>query len=450
MPGLPLPRSTPTEQGVDATGIDAFIEAVAGVPGIELHSLMVLRHGSVVAERWWRPYAPETPHLLYSLSKSFTSTALGFAVTEGRVDLDATVLSYFPQFDARVTEPRSRAMRVRDVASMASGHADDTVEVAWRAGDGDLVLGLLLTPPDHEPGTFFAYNQPCTYTLSRIISAVTGETLTEYLRPRLFEPLGIGEYGWITDAEGRPLGFSGLHTTTEAIAKLGQLYLDRGRWEGKELLPESWVAEATRSHVVPDRENPDWSQGYGFQFWRSRHGYRGDGAYGQFMVILPEPDAVVAVTSQSPDMQAVLDALWEHLLPALTRDGGPAGPWPAETPALAGPAGGTFADGTFRPGPGNALPALRSAGIHGGELTLTNDGEPLTVTLGAAWTGTGPVVAGAATVDGRTHADLIFAETPHRLHVVLDPATSQFEAAWETEPLHGRSLAETRSPTVRR
>jgi CubicO group peptidase (beta-lactamase class C family) len=445
----PLPRSTPAEQGVDATGIDAFVTALADVPGVELHSLMVLRHGAVVAERWWRPYGPDAPHLLYSLSKSFTSTALGFAVAEGRVDLDATVLSYFPEFDAEVTDPRSRAMRVRDVAAMASGHADETVEQAWARGGGDLVRGFLLIPPDHEPGTFFAYNQPCTYTLSRIVSAVTGETLTEFLRPRLFEPLGIAQYGWLTDPQGRPLGFSGLHTTTEAVAALGQLYLDRGRWQGKQLLPEEWVAEATRSHVVPDRENPDWNVGYGFQFWRSRHGYRGDGAYGQFMVILPDEDAVVAITSQSPEMQVVLDALWQHLLPALTREDGPAGPWPAESPSLPGPAGAVLADGMFRPGPANALASLRTVEVRAGDLILT-DGSELTVALGDAWTVTGPVAAGASTVDGRTYADLIFAETPHRLHVVLDPATSRFEARWETEPLHDRPLSETRSPTVRR
>jgi CubicO group peptidase (beta-lactamase class C family) len=444
-----LPRSTPADQGLDATGIDAFIAAVAPVEGIELHSLMVLRHGSVVAERWWQPYAPHTPHLLYSLSKSFTSTALGFAVTEGLVDLDATVLSYFPEFDAQITDPRSRATRVRHVASMASGHADDTVEEAYRRGRGDLVLGMLLISPEHDPGTFFAYNQPCTNALSRIVCKVTGGTLTEYLQPRLYEPLGIDVHGWTTDAEGCEIGFSGLHSTTEAIAKLGQVYLDEGKWQGKELLPEWWVAEATRSHVVPDREDPDWNQGYGFQFWRSRHGYRGDGAYGQYMVILPEADAVVAITSQSPAMQHVLDALWEHLLPALTRAGGPSGSWPHETPCLAGPAGEigpSIADGSFHAGPGNAVPSLRSAELDGGNLILTDDGTEVRVKLGDAWTVTGPFATAVTSFGGRLRVDVIFVETPHRLHVELDPATSEFEARWETESLFGGPLAELRMP----
>ena len=146
--------------------------------------------------------------------------------------------------------------------------------------------------------------------------------------------------------------------TTSAIAKLGQLYLDRGRWQGSQLLPAAWVDEATRSHVATNRADPDWDQGYGFQFWRSRHGYRGDGAYGQYTVVLPEADAVVAVTSQSLDMQGVLDQMWEHLLPALTAGAGPAGPWPWPSPSLAVPASdaGELPSATFRPsrwgGPG--------------------------------------------------------------------------------------------------
>lgn len=444
-----LPRSTPAEQGVDSAGIDAFIAAVARLEWVELHSLMVVRHGSVVAERWWHPYAADTPHLLYSLSKSFTSTALGLAVTEGRVDLDATVLSYFPAFDAQVTDPRSRAMKVRHVASMASGHAGETVQEAYARGDGDLVLGLLLIPPDHDPGTFFAYNQPCTNALSRIICKVTDGTLNQYLLPRLYEPLGIGVHGWTTDGEGREIGYSGLHSTTEAIAKLGQVYLDKGKWEGKELLPQSWVAEATRSHVVPDRDDPDWSQGYGFQFWRSRHGYRGDGAYGQYMVILPEADAVVAITSQSPAMQLVLDALWKHLLPALTSDGGPSGVWPRETPSLAGPNGdvvASIADGSYRPGRRNALPSLRSVELAGGNLVLRDDGPEVRLQLGEGWAVTGPFATAATSYRRRLHLDVIFAETPHRLHVVADPSTSRFEARWETEPLRAGPLAELRMP----
>ncbi|MEU7908035.1 serine hydrolase domain-containing protein [Actinoplanes sp. NPDC049118] len=445
-----LPRSTPAAQGVDASGIDAFITALDRTPDVELHSLMVLRHGHVVAERWWHPYRPDAPHLLYSLSKSFASTALGFAVTEGLVDLDATVLSYFPEYDARVTDPRSRSILVRHVASMTSGHADETIDEAFQAGAGDLTLGLLLLPPQREPGTFFAYNQPCTNALSAIIERVSGASLTEFLRPRLFEPLGIGRYGWWPDPIGRDQGFSGLHLTTESVAKVGQLYLDGGSWQGRRLLPAEWVAEATRAHVDTDRDSPDWSRGYGFQFWRSRHGYRGDGAHGQYMLILPEADAVVAITSQSPDMQAVLDQAWTHLLPALTRSG-PPGPWPAGSPELDRPAGdgstGELAEATYRPGPANTVDTLKTVRLRPGEILL-DDGWELTAELGApdSWTVVGPVATAHAWSGGRLLVDLVFTEGPHRLHLTLDPATGTFAAAWQAAPLAPVPLAAQRMP----
>ena len=437
-----LSRSTPAEQGVDASGIDAFLAALAPMPGVETHSLMVLRHGQVVAERWWHPYPAESPHLVYSLSKSFTSTALGLAVADGLVDLDATVLSYFPEFDARVTDPRSRSIRVRHVATMTSGHTAETVEQAIETGRGDMTLGLLLLPPEREPGSVFAYNQPCTNALSAIIQRVSGESLTEYLRPRLFEPLGITSYHWWTDPVGRDLGFSGLHVPTEAIAKLGQLYLDGGRWQGEQLLPAEWVATATRSHVATRQGNPDWEQGYGFQFWRSRHGYRGDGAYGQFMVILPEADAVVAMTGQSEDMQGVLDKLWEHLLPALTAESGPAGPWADEPAELVGPAGDgrsarELTEATYRPGPDNTVPELRAVRSRPGEL-IGDVGRELTAALGDpdGWTVAGPLATAYAWRAGALLVDLVFIDNPHRLHLELDPAAGTFAARWQTQPLH--------------
>ena len=470
-----LPRSTPAAQGVDGSGIDRFIEAVAPMSGVELHSLMVLRHGHVVAEHWWQPYDPETPHMLYSLSKSFTSTALGFAVAEGLIDLDATVLSYFPEHDAAVIDERARSIRVRHVAAMASGHDAETFDRALAAGHGDMLLGLLLVPPDREPGTVFAYNQPCTYALSAIIQRVSGGSLSAYLQPRLYEPLGITAAGWQRDRLGRELGFAGLHVPTEAIAKLGQLYLGQGEWAGRHLLSREWVAEATRSHIATSLPNPDWHQGYGFHFWHSRHGYRGDGAFGQFMLILPAADAVVAITSQSPDLQGLLDAVWTHLLPALTAGSEPgAAPDPvAATPrSLPGPAGGpppdrpgplTFRPGpgpdrlgpqTFRPGPGNEVTALHSVHLTSasagkpGEIRLFDAGPALIAALGApgAWTRTGPVATASAWAGGRLLVDLVFVETPHRLHLRLDPGTGLFQARWQTAPFADPKLSKLHMP----
>lgn len=445
-----LPRSTPAEQGVDSDGLDAFVAAAGARDDVELHSLMVLRRGAVVAERWWQPYAADRPHLLYSLSKSFTSTALGFAVAEGLVDLDATVLSYFPEFDAEVTDRWSRAMRVRHVAAMASGHDDETFERALVAGAGDLLLGLLRTPPDREPGTVFAYNQPCTYAVSAIVQRVSGGSLTGFLRPRLYEPLGIDAYGWRRDRTGREIGYAGLYTTTESIAKLGQLYLQDGEWQGEPVLSPEWVAEATRPHVATPAGQPDWSQGYGLQFWRSRHGYRGDGAYGQFMLVLPEADAVVAITGQSPDMQAVLDDVWTHLLPALTAGGGPDRPGSPAVAALGVPPGsgnpGTPRPGRFAPAADGPLSEVEL--LDGGGIRLTDSSSAVTAALGrpGEWTDTGPLAVAHTWQDGRLLADVVFAETPHRLHLVLDPAPGTFTARWQTAPLGAPPVGKLRSP----
>ena len=312
-----LMRSTPEAQGISSASLTDFLAAAAG-QGLELHSLMLVRHGAVVAEGWWHPYAPDTVHLLYSLSKSFTATAIGLAVAEGRLSVDDPVLTFFPDEAPAEPHPNLQEMRVRDLLNMATGHVGDTLERF--AGQQDWVRGFLALPPERPPGTVFAYNQGATLTLAAIIYKVTGEGLLGYLRPRLLDPLGITKAHWLETPTGLEQGFSGLHATTEAVARFGQLYLQRGRWEGRQLVPETWVGEATRWLTLPSAgpRPVDWSQGYGFQFWRCRHGaYRGDGAFGQFCVVMPEQDAVLALTGAVEDMQAVLDLVWEHLLPAM-------------------------------------------------------------------------------------------------------------------------------------
>jgi CubicO group peptidase (beta-lactamase class C family) len=430
---------------------------------------MLLRHGSVVAEGWWSPYAPEIPHLLYSLSKSFTSTALGFAVAEHLVDLDATVLSYFPELDAEITDPRSRSMLVRHIAAMASGHRSDTADRAAALDPLDMVRGFLLIPPDEEPGTFFAYNQPCTFTVAAIVQRVSGGSLLDFLRPRLFEPLGIGEAGWIRDASGREIGYSGLHATTDAIAKLGQLYLRDGRWNGGQLLPSGWVAQASARQVgTPLEGNPDWQQGYGFQFWMARHGYRGDGAFGQFCVVLPEQDTVLAITAQTENMQQVLNLAWAHLLPALVDGAIESADGPdAELGALLAslrlsPAPGSLPPAgavgqSFRAAPGNDQPTLTDvvlAGEPAGSWTVTliEGVDRLVAALGIGeWVVTDAVATsgGWVNTDDATDwigIDVAFIQTPHRLHLRCDPATGLFESRWMTAPLHSGPLTRLRMP----
>ncbi|WP_328483819.1 beta-lactamase family protein [Streptomyces sp. NBC_00377] len=478
MNARPLPSSTPSAQGVDALGVTAFLDAVEAAGSIEPHSLMILRHGSLVASGWWAPYAPDRPHLLYSLSKSFTSTAAGFAVDEGLIGLDDTVLSYFPELDADITDPRSRAVRVRDVAAMASGHEQETFERAHALDPGDLVRGFLLLPPDREPGTVFAYNQPATYALAAIVRRVTGVPLTDYLRPRLLDPLGIGEFAWMTDRSGRELGFSGLHATTDAIARLGQLYLDEGVWEGKRLLSPEWVAEATREHIATSAATAgtgptDWERGYCFQFWRSRHGYRGDGAYGQFCVVLPEYDAVIAMTAATNDMQAVLTLCWEQLLPAF-RPGPLTGREEADaalarrlahlalppapgTPAPPDP--GQWSGAGFTPsggagaGPRGLTGAVVTGSADGWTLALVEepDGRRLELSLGSGGWQVSDVPLPTAVSGGWTDGDtltahIVFLETPHRLRVTCSLADRTFDARWDTEPLHGGSLHRMRAP----
>ena len=313
-----LPQSAPETQGIPSGAIQAFV-AAAERESLGLHSFMLLRHGSVVAAGWWHPYAPERPHMLYSLSKSFASTAIGLLAGEGRLSLDDRVLHFFPDDAPADAGPHLQAMRVRDLLTMATGHADDATDAMQGRADGNWVKGFLDLPVEHPPGTHFVYNSGATYMLSAIVQAVTGDTLLRFLEPRLLAPLGVAGPTWESSPQGINVGGWGLSISTEAIARFGQLYLQNGVWHGQRLLPEGWVEQATRAHVPNGTDpNSDWAQGYGFQFWRCRHNaYRGDGAFGQFCVVLPEHDAVLAITAGTPTMQAVLDAAWEHLLPAL-------------------------------------------------------------------------------------------------------------------------------------
>jgi CubicO group peptidase (beta-lactamase class C family) len=313
----PLPRSAPGQQGVSAAALLAFIEdADTGIR--DLHSVMILRHGYVLAEGWWSPYGPRNPHMLFSLSKSFTSTAAGLLVAEGQLALDAPVISFFKDdLPAKVNEHLA-AMRVRDLLTMTSGHTQDTLGTIFARQDGNWARGFLEQPVERKPGTHFVYNSGATYMVSAIVQKITGKKLLDYLQPRLFEPLGIEGATWESCPRGINTGGWGLSIKTEDIARFGQLYLQRGMWRGRRLLPESWVSAATARQVANgSAPESDWNQGYGYQFWRCRHGaYRGDGAFGQYCLVLPEQDMVVAITAGVGDMQAVLNVVWKHLLTA--------------------------------------------------------------------------------------------------------------------------------------
>jgi CubicO group peptidase (beta-lactamase class C family) len=312
-----LPRSTPEAQGVSSSAILDFIEA-ADKQVNAMHSFMLVRHGHVVAEGWWSPYDANTRHSMYSLSKSFTSTAVGLAVAEGKFSVDDTVLKFFPDEAPPDPSANLRAMRVSDLLRMNTGqHAEEMSKFSFESSQ-PLVKLFLSMPVAHKPGTHFWYNTPATFMCSAIVQKTTGQTVLDYLKPRLFDPLGIEGPTWEMKQQ-YSFGGSGLAIRTEDIAKFGQLYLQRGQWNGKQLVPTSWIDAAT-TRQTSNGSNPtsDWDQGYGYQFWRCRNDvYRGDGAFGQFCIVMPEKDAVIAITSGTRDMQGVLILVWDKLLPAM-------------------------------------------------------------------------------------------------------------------------------------
>ncbi|RYG67634.1 class C beta-lactamase-related serine hydrolase [bacterium] len=308
-----LPRSSPEAQGVSSAGIREFIETADQVVDT-MHSFMLVRHGYVIAEAWWKPESAEKPHVMWSLSKSFASTAIGLAVEEGKLSIDDRVIDFFPEYTPAEPSLNLQAMRIRDLLTMTAGHEEEAAiktEEVW-------VKTFLEHPVPFKPGTHFKYNSPATYMLSAILQKLTGQTLLEYLKPRLFDPLDIESPQWDVSPQGVSLGGWGLHLRTEDIAKFGQLYLQKGRWNGQPLVPAAWIEQATMKQV-PNGDDPttDWAQGYGFQFWRCRHNaYRGDGRDGQFCIVIPELDAVVAMTALTSDLQSQLSLVWDKLLPA--------------------------------------------------------------------------------------------------------------------------------------
>ena len=321
-----LPRSAPEAEGVSSAGILAFLEAIAQSKH-EFHSIMMLRHGRVIAEGWWSPYGPDLNHTLYSMSKSFTSTAVGLAVADGKLQVEDKVVSFFPKDLPDAVSENLAALRVRDLLTMSVGH--DKEPSGTMVKEENWVKAFLAWPIPNAPGSHFLYNSAATYMLSAIVQQVTGKTALECLKPRLFEPLGIEGATWETCPRGINTGGWGLSVRTEDLAKFGQLYLQKGVWKGREILPAKWVEEATTFKIQqpapakptrPDAQN-DWLQGYCYQFWRCQHqAFRGDGAFGQFTIVFPEQDAVIAITSESPSMQGELDLVWEHLLPAMHAD----------------------------------------------------------------------------------------------------------------------------------
>ena len=321
-----LPRSKPETEGVSSKWINRYLDAVKK-SGQDLHSIMIQRHGKVVAEYWFGENAPDKNHLMYSVSKTFTSTAIGFAVAEKRLSVNDKVISFFPDDLPDTISANLAELKIKDLLTMTVGHdTDPTKEITTNDG-GDWARMFLAKPIKYKPGTTFVYNSMATYMLSAIIQKITGETVLNYLYPRLLRPLGISGVEWANSPTGVNEGGWGLSVKTEDMAKFGQFYLQKGKWNGKQLLPEAWIDEATSAKITQPAmwvkpgttpKDSDYLQGYCYQMWRCRNnGFRADGAKGQFIIVLPEKDAVITLTANVSPTQPELDLIWKYLLPAM-------------------------------------------------------------------------------------------------------------------------------------
>ena len=318
-----LPTGVPEKEGISSIGINNFLDAAAKSPN-EFHSFMFLRHGKVIAQGWWNPYKPQLRHSLYSVSKSFTSTAVGFAVSEKKLSLSDKVISFFKADLPDTIPPYLAQLTVKDLITMSVGQEPDPTFSVVPATD-NWTKAFLALPIVHKPGSKFLYNTLATYMLSAIVQKVTGQKEFDYLKPRLFEPLGIHGEDWEVSKQGINTGGWGLRLKTEDMAKLGQLYLQKGNWKGRQLLPKAWIEEATTFKIdqapgvaQSKRDSSDWMQGYCYQFWRCRHNaFRADGAYGQYIIVMPDEDAVIAITAETANMQDEINLVWQYLLPSM-------------------------------------------------------------------------------------------------------------------------------------
>ncbi|MDR0933324.1 MAG: beta-lactamase family protein [Victivallales bacterium] len=309
-----LQRSMPEAEGISSVAVRRFARELRKLDSV--HSFMIMRHGKVIAKGWKKPYGPDIPHMLFSLSKSFTSCAVGFAVAEGKLSLDSRLVDLFKDKLPKEVDPKFESMRIRHLLSMSSGHDHCTMDDM--VGKPDWEKAFFATKLAYEPGTRFCYNSGATYMLAATVVHATGESLKKYLRPRLLDPLGIAPRYWELSPQGIEVGGWGFNLTTEEIASFAQCLLDGGKREEQQLIPPEYLALA--SSVQTDNsmnEFPDWNIGYGFQFWRGRHNtFRGDGAFGQCAVVMPDQDMAIAITAGLSNMQQEFDLIWDILLPA--------------------------------------------------------------------------------------------------------------------------------------
>lgn len=327
-----FPRVSPQSVGLDPERLKKLYRVLAR-PEMGLHSFLILRHGKVATEAWWAPYAPEKPHTLFSASKTFTALAVGFAVQDGLLSLDDRVVDWFQdRLPARTCENMER-MKVRHLLTMTTGFAKDPHDFPWPRPDDVLATGphcchqgVELPQIDwirnffnhyvaYEPGTEFVYCTHGTYMLSALVQRAVGKTASEYLNEKLFVPMGLGTPSWETGPDGCTVGGWGLMLTTEQLAAVGQMMLQGGSWQGKQLLSPDWVKDATSVHITMEHLDEPHIAGYGYQIWvDQREGaYIFRGAFGQICAVIPGKDMVIAYTggSGAQERREAWEAIWD-------------------------------------------------------------------------------------------------------------------------------------------
>ena len=315
-----LPHSTPAQEGVSTQAVIDMMDSLMALPECDIHHVMVVRHGKVIAELHPAPFRAQDSHTLYSASKTFTSLAVGLAIDDNLLRLTDRVMTFFPDKRSDRVSDNMAAMTVRDLLMMASGVAPDWT---MRNNSTDWVRDWLAKPVDAEPGTLFQYDSMCTFMLSAIVQRVTGFTMLEYLEKKLFGPMNISVADWETSPDGINTGGWGLRVQAETMAKLGLLLLNKGNWNGQQLVSADYVEQACSrlidggaKETVPPT---DGNQGYGYQVWQSKWpgSFRADGAMGQYTVVVPQEDLVVVILGMKLYGHEELACIWNQLMPGM-------------------------------------------------------------------------------------------------------------------------------------
>ena len=317
-----LPRSTPEEQGVPSKALVALFDSLHALPLTDMHAVVVMRHGKVIGEMYPKPYAPEYRHTMYSCSKTFVGIAVGLAIEDNRLRLDDRIAAIFPELLPDSVSKDLADMTVRHLLTMASGVKPD-----WNMRSrGKEWIRTFLSKPVKEPGTQYAYDSMVSYMLAAVVQKVTGKKLTEYLQERVFTPMNVTEWAWEESPEGVNTGGWGVHIQPESLAKFGQLILNEGRWEGKQLVPTEWIREMCKKHRETGREV------YGYHIWHcGGHdgAVRADGALGQYVISVLDKDMGVVMTEATlgngrDQRRLIWDVLLPHIqdepLPANKKD----------------------------------------------------------------------------------------------------------------------------------